>query len=88
MSCPSHLVPGFGCKECIKLDRNAWAVKTYELWLKSYKPPKCKKCGGPTKSWGYNLVNNKLTAEIGCIRLNEEQGYCPDADENFEVRIA
>ena len=87
MSCPVHPVPGFGCSECIRLDLEAWASKAYKAWAMSYKPPACKKCGGPTEPFFYELTKDGLKAVVGCLGFDDAKGFCKCSDEDFEVKI-
>ena len=82
-----HASPQFGCDCCIKKQADAWGKEKFEAWLKTYKPPKCKECGGPLRAYAWDVTNKGLIAVVGCINFNTEVGYMPCAEHDFEVLI-
>jgi len=48
MTC--HTVPQFGCISCIDSDREAWAKKAFDAFIKTHTPKTCPCCKNSLKS--------------------------------------
>lgn len=81
-----HLSPVFGCSLCIESDRSAWAKSVYDKWIKTYKFPKCKSCGGKTKAFGYDAAKGSVEVYTGCSRADAEDTGCSDCDFNILIQ--
>ena len=82
-----HNVPTFGCSSCIQNDRQAFAMKSYEAWKKTYRLPKCPSCGNAMLHYGYNHDAKKVEALVICSR-HDEDGVPLCEDEDMSVVIA
>ena len=85
MACNKHLIPAFGCAECINADKAAMWKAAYDAWQKQYCFPKCKVCGGSTKAWEWDADSKRVKIVVGCANEDAAERSC--ADEDFFVEV-
>lgn len=83
---PCHVTPVFGCSECIERDRNAWAVKTFEAWKKTYKPRKCARHKKTMFAYQWHFDGDKIKADMSCPVHNDGAHFdCEDQDYSVVI---